>query len=253
MNLRGTTTLFYKETRRFSVVILQTLVAPVITALLYLFIFAHVMRDRPTGFAGVSYAAFLVPGLMMMSMLQNAFANTSSSLIFSKVTGSLVFALLAPLSAFEFFAAYVGAAVVRAMLVGAGVYVAALAYVGVPVMHPGWLLLFGLVGSVTLGALGLLVGLWADKFDQVASFQNFVILPLSFLSGVFYSVQTLPPAWRLASHFNPFFYLIDGFRYGFFGVSDAPPLLSLAALCGLCGALCILALVLLARGYKLRN
>lgn len=255
MNWRGMLTLYRKEVQRFMSVIMQTIFAPVITALLYLVIFAHVLegRGRNPVFSGISYTEFLVPGLIMMAMIQNAFANSSSSLIFSKVTGNVVFILLAPLSRFEFFVGFVAAAVTRAMIVGVCVYVTAELYVGMTVAHPVLLFVFGIVGGTALGALGLVIGIWSDKFDQVATFQNFVILPMTFLSGVFYSIHSLPPLWRTLSAANPFFYMIDGFRYCFYGHSDVSPWISLGLMGGVLLALCILCLRLLATGYKLRN
>jgi len=253
MNTRGLYTLFYKELLRFYKVALQTLLAPIITALLYLLVFAHVLEQHAEAFPGVSYSAFLVPGLVMMSLIQNAFANSSSSLIQSKVTGNLVFVLLAPLTAFEFFLAFVLAALVRALLVGLGVYLVALLFVPVPLYNVGYVLLFAVLASAALGALGLIAGIWADKFDQLAGFQNFIVMPLSFLSGVFYSIHSLPDFWLTLSHFNPFFYMIDGFRYGFFGVADVNPWLSLAIVTLFLAVLGAVALGLIARGYKIRN
>ncbi len=253
MNALGLYTLFYKEVLRFGKVLLQTLIAPVITALLYLLVFAQVLEGRMEVFDEVSYTAFLVPGLMMMSVIQNAFANSSSSLIQSKVTGNLVFILLAPLSHLEFFLAFVLASVVRGLIVGLGVFAVAVFFVPVPFHSIGLLLLFGFLASAVLGTLGMIAGIWAEKFDQLAGFQNFVILPLSFLSGVFYSIHSLPDFWQVLSRFNPFFYMIDGFRYGFFGVSDVSPLFSLSVV-GL--SLLILAgvtLFMLKTGYKLRD
>jgi ABC-2 type transport system permease protein len=252
-NWPGLWTLFVKEVKRFTVVFMQTVTAPVVSALLYLFIFSHARAGRVDVYPGVSYPQFLVPGLMMMTIIQNAFANTSSSLIFSKVTGNIVFVLLAPLSHLEFYLAFVGAALVRAVVVSIGVYVVAFFYVGTTVAHPLLLLVFGLLGGGLLATCGLLAGIWADKFDQVATVQNFVILPLTYLSGVFYSIHSLPPAWQALSRANPFFYLIDGFRYGFFGHSDVSPWLSVAVMAGANVALCILCLRLLSRGYKLRG
>lgn len=253
MNPTGFYTLFYKEVLRFGKVLLQTLIAPVITALLYFLVFSHVLRGRVEVYPGVIYTAFLVPGLVMMSVIQNAFANSSSSLIQSKLTGNLVFILLPPLSHLEFFLAFVLAAVVRGILVGAGIYLVAVFFVAVPVQHPVFVLLFAFLASAALGALGLIAGIWAEKFDQLAGFQNFLILPLSFLSGVFYSIHSLPAFWQHLSRFNPFFYMIDGFRYGFFGVSDIAPsfslLVVLAALAVLTGA----TLLMLKTGYKLRE
>jgi len=249
----GALTLFRKELLRFWKVAFQTVVAPVITALLYLLVFSHVLEGRVQVFHGVPYTAFLIPGLMMMSVIQNSFANSSSSIVQSKVTGNLVFVLITPLSHLEFFIAYVAAAVVRGVSVGMGVFIVAVWYVHVPFQNLAVILLFAVLGSAVLGALGMVAGIWADKFDQMAAFQNFIIMPLSFLSGVFYSVQSLPPFWQFLSHLNPFFYMIDGFRYGFFGVSDVPlwtsllvTLTALLAVSGLC-------LTLLKAGYKLRN
>ncbi|GAB4354806.1 MAG: ABC transporter permease [Immundisolibacter sp.] len=253
MNWPGLWTLFTKEVRRFTVVFMQTVAAPVVSALLYLFIFSHALAGRLDVYPGVPYPQFLVPGLMMMTIIQNAFANTSSSLIFSKVTGNIVFVLLAPLSHLEFYLGFVGAALVRSLLVSVGVYLVALVYLDIAVAHPALLLVFGALGAVLLGTCGLLAGIWADKFDQVATVQNFLILPLTYLSGVFYSIHSLPPAWQSLSRANPFFYLIDGFRYGFFGHSDVSPWLSVAVMIGANISLCILCVRLLSRGYKLRS
>ncbi len=252
-NWLGLWTLFAKEVKRFMVVFMQTVAAPVVSAMLYLFIFSHALAGRVDVYPGVSYPQFLVPGLMMMTIIQNTFANTSSSLIFSKVTGNIVFVLLAPLSHLEFYLGFVGAALVRALIVSIGVYLVALLYLHMDVASPVLLLLFGLLGGMLLATCGLLVGIWADKFDQVATVQNFVILPLTYLSGVFYSIHSLPVAWQTLSRVNPFFYLIDGFRYGFFGHSDVSPWFSAAVMIGANAALCILCLRLLARGYKLRG
>jgi len=245
-------TLLHKELLRFWKVGFQTVAAPVITSLLYLLVFSHVLQDRIQVFPGVPYTAFLIPGLMMMSVIQNAFANSSSSIVQSKVTGNLVFVLLTPLSHLELFLAYVGAAIVRGVAVGMGVFLIAVLYVHVPFHNPLVILLFAVLGSAVLGALGMVAGIWADKFDQMAAFQNFIIMPLSFLSGVFYSVQSLPPFWQALSHLNPFFYMIDGFRYGFFGVSDVPVWISLLVIGGALLLLSALCLALLKSGYKLR-
>jgi ABC-2 type transport system permease protein len=253
MNLTGFYTLFYKEVLRFLKVLLQTLIAPIITVLLYLVVFGHVLEGRLEVYPGVSYTAFLVPGLVMMAVIQNAFANSSSSLIQSKVAGNIVFILMAPLSHLEFFGAFVLASVVRGLLVGIGVYGIAVLYVPVPLAHPWAALGFALLGSAVTGTLGVIAGIWAEKFDQLAGFQNFIILPLSFLSGVFYSIHSLPPFWQGLSHLNPFFYMIDGFRYGFFGASDVSPLFSLAAVLAFLLALAGLTLGLLKTGYKLRD
>ncbi len=251
----GWLTLLYKELLRFWKVAFQTILAPVITSLLYLLIFSHVLESRVSVFGGeVSYTAFLVPGLVMMSVLQNAFANSSSSMIQSKITGNLIFILLPPLSPADFFAAYVLGAMIRGIVVGLGVFVVTLFFVPalLALPHPFWALAFALLGSAILGTLGLIGGLWAEKFDQLAAFQNFLITPLTFLSGVFYSIQSLPPFWQALSHANPFFYMIDGFRYGFFGLSDVPPALSLAIVAACALFLSLVTLWLLRRGWKLR-
>jgi ABC-2 type transport system permease protein len=251
--MTGFYTLFRKEVLRFWKVVFQTVLAPVLTALLYLLIFSHVLAEHVQVYPGVSYTAFLVPGLVMMSVLQNAFANSSSSLIQSKITGNLVFVLLAPLSYLEFFLAYLLAAMVRGLVVGAGVWLVTLWFVGLSVTHALWLVLFALLGSGILGALGIIAGIWAEKFDQLAGFQNFIIMPLTFLSGVFYSIHSLPAFWQGLSRFNPVFYMIDGFRYGFFGTSDVSPLFSLSIVGACFLALSWATLLLLKSGYKLRH
>jgi ABC-2 type transport system permease protein len=249
----GFATLLYKELLRFWKVSFQTMAAPVLTALLYLLIFAHALEGRVNVYQDVRYTAFLVPGLVMMSVLQNAFANSSSSLIQSKISGNLVFVLLAPVSYVEFYWAYVLASMARAMAVGLGVLAAGAWFVPLRLDAPLWALAFALLGSALLGTLGLVAGIRAERFDQLAGFQNFVILPLTFLSGVFYSIHSLPRFWQEMSHANPFFYMIDGFRYGFFGVSDVSPVVSLAVV-GLSFVLVSGAtLWLLGRGYKLRG
>jgi len=251
--MTGFSTLFRKEITRFWKVSFQTVLAPVLTALLYLLIFSHVLEEHVQVYPGVRYTAFLVPGLAMMSLLQNSFANSSSSLIQSKITGNIIFVLLPPLSHFEFFAAYVLASVVRGVMVGFGVFAVTALFVPVPVQNVLWVLSFALLGSALLGTLGIIAGIWAEKFDQLAAFQNFIIVPLTFLSGVFYSMHSLPPFWQEVSRFNPFFYMIDGFRYGFFGVSDVSPRLSFVIVGGCLLALSFATLSLLKRGYKLRH
>ncbi|MBA3594763.1 MAG: ABC transporter permease [Pseudomonadota bacterium] len=251
--MTGWQTLFYKEVLRFWKVGFQTVGAPILTAVMYMLIFGHVLQDQVKVYGTVSYTAFLVPGLVMMSVLQNAFANSSSSLIQSKIMGSLVFVLLTPLSHWAWFWAYVGSSIVRGLAVGLGVF-AVTVYFGRPgFVAPLWIVVFALLGAGLLGALGLIAGLWSEKFDQMAAFQNFVIMPMTFLSGVFYSIHSLPPFWQTVSHLNPFFYMIDGFRYGFFGVSDVSPWLSLAivgtAWLGVSG----IAVNLLRIGYKIRH
>ena len=246
-------TLFYKELLRFWKVSVQTVGAPVLTALLYLVIFGQALAGRAPAFDGVAYSAFLVPGLTMMSVLQNAFANSSSSLIQSKITGNIVFILLPPISYVEFFLAYVLAAVARAVVVGAGVMLVTAWFVELRLEAPLWAVAFAFAGAALLGALGLLAGIVSEKIDQLAAFQNFVILPLTMLSGVFYSIRSLPEVWQALSHANPFFYMVDGFRYGFFGVADFAPGLSLAVVLASLFVVSFLGLYLLKNGYRLRH
>lgn len=251
--LVGFWTLFYKEWLRFWKVSVQTVLAPVLTALLFLVVFAHSLRGRVEIFPGVDYGAFLVPGLAMMSVLQNAFANSSSSLMQSKMTGNILFVLLPPLSHHEFFAAYLLASIARGLVVGAGVFAATVWFVDLELRHPLWAAAFALASSGVMGALGIIAGIYSDKVDELAAFQNFIILPLTFLSGVFYSIQSLPPLWQWLTHLNPIFYMVDGFRYGFFGVADVAPRAGLAIVCACFFALSLLTLWLLRRGYKLRH
>jgi ABC-2 type transport system permease protein len=252
IRLEGARTLLYKETLRFWKVSFQTVGAPVLTAVLYLLIFGHVLEGRVEVYPGVGYTSFLIPGLVMMSVLQNAFANSSSSLVQSKITGNLVFLLVSPLSHHAWFAAYVGASVLRGLLVGAGVFVVTVWFAPPSFAEPWWIIVFATLGAGMMGALGLIAGLWAEKFDQMAAFQNFIIMPLTFLSGVFYSVHSLPGFWQTVSHLNPFFYMIDGFRRGFFGQSDVSPWLSLGIVATSFAVVSAITLRLLATGYKLR-
>jgi len=221
--------------------------------LLYLLIFGHVLEDRVQVYDQLKYTSFLLPGLIMMSLLQNAFANSSSSMVQSKIMGNLVFILLSPLGHWSWFSAYVLSAMVRGLAVGSGVLLVTLYFVPLSFVYPLWIVVFALLGAAMLASLGLIAGLWAEKFDQMAAFQNFVIMPMTFLSGVFYSIHSLPPFWQTLSHMNPFFYMIDGFRYGFFGVSDVSPWLSFGLLLGALTAIASLALYLLKTGYKIRG
>ncbi|GAB2912498.1 ABC transporter permease [Paralcaligenes sp. KSB-10] len=249
----GFPTLLRKELSRFWKVSFQTIAAPVLTALLYLLVFAHVLEGRVQVYGTVPYTAFLIPGLMMMSMLQNAFANPSSSLIQSRITGNLVFILLPPLSHREIFSAYLIASIVRGLCVGTCVWLVALFFIPLPPANVLWLLVFAILSCGIMATLGLIAGLWSEKFDQLAAFQNFLIMPATFLSGVFYSIHSLPSFWQAVSRWNPIFYTIDGFRYGFFAVSDVSPWHSLAVVSCVFAILCFCTLRLLASGYKLRN
>ena len=250
--MTGFWTLLLKELLRFWKVSVQTVAAPVLSAALYLIIFGHALEGRVQVYEGVRYTSFLVPGLIMMSVLQNAFANSSSSLIQSKITGNIVFILLSPVSHLEFFGAYVLASVIRGLVVGAGVLVVTVWFVELRLGAPLWVFAFALLGAALLGALGLIAGILSEKIDQLAAFQNFVIMPLTFLSGVFYSIHSLPGFWQKLSHANPFFYMVDGFRYGFFGASDVPPYASLAVLGVSFFMVSAISLGLLKAGYKLR-
>ena len=249
----GFRTLVYKETLRFWKVATQTVAAPVLTSMLYLLVFGHVLDGRVEPSPGVSYTAFLIPGLVMMSVLQNAFANSSSSLIQSKITGNLVFVLLTPLSHREIFSAYVLASVARGLAVGFGVFAITCWFADLSFVAPLWIIVFAFLGAALLGTMGLIAGIWAEKFDQLAAFQNFLIVPATFLSGVFYSIHSLPAIWQTVSHLNPFFYMIDGFRYGFFGTSDVSPWLSVSIVAGFLVILAFASIRLLKSGYRLRH
>jgi ABC-2 type transport system permease protein len=251
--MTGWQTLFYKEVLRFWKVSFQTIAAPVLTAVLYMLIFGHVLENHVKVYDSVPYTAFLVPGLVMMSVLQNAFANSSSSLIQSKIMGNLVFVLLTPLSHWSWFFAYVASSMVRGLAVGLGVFLVTGWFAPLHYAAPLWILVFAVLGAALLGALGLVAGLWAEKFDQLAAFQNFVIMPMTFLSGVFYSIHSLPLIWQQVSHLNPFFYMIDGFRYGFFGQSDVSPWISLAVVGSALLIVSAVTVKLLQTGYKIRS
>ena len=251
--MTGWQTLLYKETLRFWKVAFQTVAGPVLTAMLYLLVFGQALEAHVKVYDKVSYTAFLVPGLAMMSLLQNAFANSSSSLIMSKVMGNLVFLMLAPLSYLNWYVAYVGASVIRGLIVGLGVLAVSAFFANLSFVAPLWIVIFAVMGAALMGTLGLIAGLWAEKFDQLAAFQNFVVMPMTFLSGVFYSIHSLPAFWQGVSHLNPFFYMIDGFRYGFFGVSDVSPWLSLGVVAAVLAAVSAMAIYLLRIGYKIRQ
>jgi ABC-2 type transport system permease protein len=253
IRLAGVGTLFRKEVLRFWKVSVQTVAAPVLTAMLYLLIFGHVLEDHVQVYPGVGYTSFLIPGLVMMSVLQNSFANSSSSLIQSKITGNLVFLLVTPLSHHAWFLAYVGASIVRGLAVGLGVMLVTVWFAPPALSEPWWIVIFAVFGAALMGTLGLIAGLWAEKFDQIAAFQNFVVMPMTFLSGVFYSVHSLPGFWQGLSRLNPFFYMVDGFRRGFFGVSDVSPWQSLAVVAASFCVVAVVCLRLLRSGYKLRS
>ncbi len=253
MNTIGFNTLLKKELLRFWKVAFQTIFAPIVTTLLYLVVFSQALNSRVSVFDDIEYTVFLVPGLVIMVLLQNAFANSSSSLAQAKITGHIIFILLPPLSHIELYLAYTIAAMVRGMIVGLGVLIAATLFIPIPIHSVAFLFVFALASSAVLGTIGIIAGIWAEKFDQLALFQNFIIMPLTFLSGIFYSMQSLPAFWQFVSHLNPFFYMVDGFRYGFLGVSDVSPWYSLTFVIFAMIVCTGITLVLLKRGYKLRQ
>jgi ABC-2 type transport system permease protein len=255
VNWGGLKTLYIKEVRRFFKVQMQTVWAPAITTLLYLAIFTVALGRGGRTVLGVPFANFIAPGLIVMAMIQNAFANASFSLLVGKIQGNIVDYLMPPLSTGELMAGLIGAAVTRAFLVGFAVWLVMLLWPGVSVdiRRPELVLWFGLMGSLLLSFLGLLTSLWADKFDHAAAVTNFVVTPLSLLSGTFYSVHQLAPAFQKVSHANPFFYVISGFRAGFLGASDSPLWVGAAGLFLLNVALWALCYSLLRTGWKIKN
>ena len=255
VNWVGLKTLYIKEVRRFFKVQTQTVWAPAVTTMLFLVIFTVALGRRGRTVMGVHFADFLAPGLIVMAMLQNAFANSSFSLLVGKMQGNIVDYLLPPLSTGELIAGLVGAAVTRAFLVGGAVWLAMWLWPGVSVAvrEPLWLFWFALMGSLMLSFLGLMTSIWADKFDHAAAVTNFVVTPLSLLSGTFYSVEQLSPAFRAVSHANPFFYVISGFRYGFLGITDSPLWVGAAGLLLLNVALWAACYALLKSGWKIKN
>ena len=254
VNWGGLKTLYVKEVRRFFKVQLQTIWAPAMTTLLFLIIFTVALGGSGRTMMGRDFADFLAPGLIVMGMLQNAFANSSFSLLVGKIQGTIVDYLMPPLSTGELIAGLVGASVTRAILVGLAVWLAMLVWPGVHVVpRHGWAIIwFGVMGSAMLAFLGLLTSIWAEKFDHAAAVSNFVVAPLSLLSGTFYSIHSLAPAFQAVSLANPFFYVISGFRYGFLGVSDSPVGVGAVLLLAINLALGALCYVLLRSGWKLK-
>ena len=255
VNWAGLGTLYIKEVRRFFKVQLQTVWAPAITTLLFLAIFTIALGREGRMVIGVPFANFLAPGLIAMAMIQNAFANASFSLLVGKVQGNIVDYMMPPLSIGELIAGLVGASVTRAFLVGLAVWLAMLVWPGVSVevRRPELVLLFGLLGALMLSFFGLITSIWAEKFDHAAAVSNFVVTPLSLLSGTFYSVDQLPPSWAAFSHANPFFFIISGFRAGFIGVSDSPLVLGASVLIAINVALFATCYALLKSGWKIKN
>ena len=255
VNWGGLQALYMKEVRRFFKVQLQTIWAPAITTLLYLVIFTVALGGEGRMVMGHHFANFIAPGLIMMGMMQNSFANSSFALLVAKIQGTIVDYLMPPISSLELMVALVAASVTRAVLVGGAIWLIMLFWPGVHVVpdHLWAVIAFGLLGSAMLGFLGLLTSIWAEKFDHAAAVTNFIVAPLSLLSGTFYSVDKLAPSFQALSHANPFFYAISGFRYGFIGTADSPILLGLTVLIGLNLALGLLCYLLLRSGWKLKS
>ena len=252
-NYLGCWAFFVKEVKRFYSVVVQTVFAPIVSTLLYLLVFGHVIDTQLEVFTGLNYSQFLIPGLVMMAILQNAFSNTSSSLIQSKMHGNLTFVLLSPISPFELYVAFIAASVVRGLAVGVGILAIGMVGFDLTVQSPFWVLLFAVLSAAMMGGLGMLAGILSDKYDQLAAFQNFIIMPLTFLSGVFYSIHALPDMWQTISHFNPFFYMVDGFRYGFFEQSDVSVYISLIVTTVFLVMITAINLILLNKGVKIRK
>jgi ABC-2 type transport system permease protein len=253
VNWAGFATLYLREVRRFWKVGMQTLAAPVVTALLYMMVFVVAVGATREPVPGVAFATFVAPGLIMMSILNNAFANSSSSLLQAKMNGLVGDFMTPPLSPPEHVAAFALGAATRGMLVGAVTWLAVLPFTGLPITHLWAVLYFGIAASLILGMLGMMAGLWAEKFDHMAVVTNFVIMPLTFLSGTFYQVQRLPEPFATASHFNPMFYLIDGFRYGFIGEAEGNLFTGVGMTAGLVIAFACLCLWMFETGYKLKT
>jgi len=252
-NFMGTWILFQRESRRFLRVKMQTIVAPALTAILYLIVFRYAMGDRQVPGLDVDYFSFLIPGLMMMTMLQNAFANTSSSMIVGKIMNVHVFLLMSPISASEAIFAFLAAAVLRALVVGSVLLLVLLPFSELALNHVWMILFYGICGSLIMGSFGLIGGMWSKTFDDMSMVNNFIIMPLTFLSGVFYSVTQLPPFWQAVNAWNPFFYLIDGFRHGFIATGDSDPFQAMGAVAILTLLSVLLAWYLWHIGWKLKE
>lgn len=252
VNWLGLWTMYAKEVRRFWKVVTQTVVAPAVTTLLFLAVFSLAIGGTGRGVTGVPFELFIAPGLIIMAILQNSFANTSSSILIAKVQGNIVDVLMPPLSPGELTFAYAMGGVTRGVVVGVAVTALMLLFIDLTVVAPGAVIFYGLNAALMLSLLGILTGIWAEKFDHAAAVTNFIVVPLSFLSGTFYSIERLPGAWYTASQYNPFFYLIDGFRYGFIGQADGLLAVGAAAVVALNAALWATCYLLFRRGYKLR-
>lgn len=253
VNRIGLLTLTQKEVGRFLSVYTQTIIAPVITTLLFYAVFALAFGDVRPDIAGVGYLQFLAPGLIMMTMAQNAFANTSSSVMISKVQGNIVDVLMTPVSAGELFCGYIAGGVLRGLAVGVAAGLTVSFFAGFQVHSLFYIMGFAVLGSLLLSILGLIGGLWAEKFEHIAAVTNFLVMPLTFLSGTFYSIDSLPPLWQQLAQFNPFFHMIDGFRYGFIGAGDSGPVVGIFVLLAVNILLGWLCLRMLKTGYKIKS
>ncbi len=252
VNWLGLYTLAMREVMRFVSVWTQTLLAPLVTAALFLVIFSIAIGPARGDVMGVSFTAFIAPGILTMTVIQNAFANTSSSIVISKVQGNIVDTLMPPLSAGELVLGYLAGGIVRGLVVAMAIGLGILLVLGIPVAHPLWALVFVLLGSAMMGAVGIVAGVFANKFDQIAAITNFIVTPLAFLSGTFYSVAALPPVLFEITHLNPVFYLIDGVRFSVLGVSDSSPWLGLLVCSSTTLAVCLLAWWMFRTGYRLK-
>jgi len=242
-----------KEVGRFLNVYTQTIIAPVITALLFYAIFALAFSDVTRTIGGIPYLEFLAPGLIMMTMVQNAFANTSSSLVISKVQGNIVDVLMPPLSAAELVTGYAAGGILRGLAVGIATTLAVFPFVSLSIHSLGHILIFALLGTMMLSSLGIAGGIWSQKFDHLAAVTNFIVTPMTFLSGTFYSIERLPGGWQAAAHFNPFFHMIDGFRYGFTGHSDGDPAMGIMLLVAINLLLALLCHWMIRSGYRIKS
>ncbi len=252
VNWRGLWTLYMKEVRRFLNVFTQTLLAPMVTTLLFLAVFTLALGGGGRVVGGVPFAAFLAPGLIMMAMVQNAFANTSSSLVIAKVQGNIVDVLMPPLSPAELTLGMAAGGATRGVMVGLAVGLGMWIFVPVTLHNPLFILFHGVMASLMLSLLGMIGGIWSEKFDHIAAVTNFVITPFSFLSGTFYSIERLPETWQVVAHFNPFFYMIDGFRYGFIGHADGNLTLGIVVMAGVNLFLWTVTYRMFATGYRLK-
>ena len=252
VNWLGLRTLYVKEVRRFAKVFTQTLISPLVTTLLFLAIFTLALGRSVQQVGGVGYAEFLFPGLVMMSMVQNAFANTSSSLVIAKIQGNIVDLLMPPLTPLERTIGLAGGGLTRGIVVGIATWVAMVPFVPLSAAHPGFILFHAVMASLLMSLVGVLAGVWAEKFDHMAGITNFIVTPAAFLSGTFYSAERLPPLWQGVAHMNPLFYMIDGFRYGFIGHADGSLTAGILVLLGANAALLWLTHRLFATGYHLK-